>query len=170
MQEGENRKIPEASIDTKLLYQRLSTMKPGDFISYGDLTDIIGRDVQTIAYGNMKSARDMVQREHKKTFGVVRDEGLKCLEDNEIINTMQPAIEHVRRFSRKALKRIGCIADMAALKNEQRITMNTHVSVIGAFAIMAKPSSIKRVEAKVTETNQQIAFAKTLDAFKGNGK
>jgi|GEM_PF-3934064 len=86
----EKKPIKEVSADARLLYQRLAKMEVGDFVSYKELREIIGRDVQNEARGYLNTARLMCEREESKTFGVIINEGLKCLNGSEIVNTAAP--------------------------------------------------------------------------------
>lgn len=159
--------IRETSGDTRLLYQRLVRAEIGDFISYKELCEIIDRDVQKEGRCYLVTARKMAQRDDDKVFGVVTNEGLKCLNSTEIIDTAAFSIEHIKRTSRKTIRRISCIQDISTLPNEEKIRFNTYASTIGAISVMTKGSSIKKIEAKVQETQEQLPYIKTLDAFKG---
>ena len=162
----ESKAVKEASPDTRLLYQRLSKMNVGDFISYADLTEEIGRNVQKEARHYLDSARLICQREHDKTFGVIINEGLKCLTDSEIVETAVSTIGHIRRASRKSIKRLRCIRNFAALSNEDKIRHNANVSAIALIAHMTKSNNMKKLTSKVQETQERLPYAKTLEAFK----
>jgi hypothetical protein len=141
-------------------------MEIGDFVKYSELNKIIGRDVQKEGRGYMNTARIIVEREDGKTFGVIINEGLKCLDSKEIINTAAFSIGHIKRTSRRSIKRISCIADLSTLPNEEKIRLNTYASVLGVMAMISKGSSIKKIEQKVQETQEQLPYVKTLEAFR----
>jgi hypothetical protein len=162
----EKKSIREVAIDSKLLYQRLAKMEIGDFVSYHELSEIIGRDVQREGRGFLNTARQICQREHEKTFGVIVGAGLKCLMPTEVIGTTNFAIEHIRRTSRKAVKRLKCVGDIEKLTNEDKIKMNANASILGALSVMTRESYIKKIEARVEATREQLPYAKTLEAFK----
>lgn len=158
-------KIRELSIESKLIYQKLKEMKPGDFITYGELTGIIGKDIRSVRHV-LQTARKMAEREDKITFGVVTGEGIQCLGTSQIISTGDTAIRHIHRTAHRAARRFNCVGDLAVLSNEEKIRMNTNISVIGALAHMTREKSIRKIEAHVTPTMNAIPYAKTLDAFK----
>jgi hypothetical protein len=162
----EKKRIREASADARLLYQMLTKMNVGDFAAYAELNAIIGRNVQKEGRGFLNTARIMAEREDGKTFGVVINEGLKCLSDSEIVNTAVFSLGHIRRTSRRSIKRMACIADLGAMPNEEKIRLNTYASILGVMATMAKGSSIKKIEARVQETQDQLPYVKTLEAFR----
>ncbi len=158
--------IKDANIDTKLLYAKLASMQPGEEISYSALSTIIGRDVQREARSYMDSARRMAEREDGKLFGVIKNEGLKCLKDIEIVYTGTSAIEHIRRHSRRAARKFQCIKDMSSLRNEDIVRLNTDASILGVMAYMGKSKNIKKIEHMVESVKEQLPYAKTLDAFR----
>lgn len=162
----DKKSVREASADARLLYQRLAKMEIGDFVSYKELSGIIGRNVQKDGYGFMNTARIMAEREDQKAFGVIMNEGLKCLNSSEIINTAAWSIDHIKRASRRTVKKMRCISDLESLPNDEKIRLNTYASAIGAIAVMTRGSSIKKIEAKVMETHEQLPYVKTLEAFK----
>jgi len=163
---GKDKKtIREASVETRLIYQRLSGMNIGDFVSYSDLNELVGRNVQKEGRGYLKTARSICERDDNKAFGVILNEGLKCLNSKEIINTAEFSIGHIKRTSRKSLKKVRCINDLEQLPNDEKIRLNTYASILGVMATMAKGSNIRKIEARVQETQEQLPYVKTLEAF-----
>ncbi len=158
--------VREASVDARLLYQRLAKMNVGDFVSYKELGEIVGRDVQNEARGYLNTARLMCEREESKTFGVIINEGLKCLDGSEIVNTAAFSISHIKRTSQRSMRRLRCIEDLSALGNDEKIKLNAYASILGVMAAMAKQKNIRKIEAKVQETQEQLPYAKALEAFK----
>lgn len=162
----EKKWIREASADARLMYQRLAEMDIGDFVAYKEFNGMIGRDVQKEGRGFLNTARSMAEREDGKIFGVVINEGVKRLSDREIVNTAASSLGHIKRMSRRSIKRMACIADLGAMPNEEKIRLNTYASILGVMATMAKGSSIKKIEARVQETQDQLPYVKTLEAFR----
>jgi len=162
----QKKSIREASADARLLYKRLSEMNSGDFVSYAELSAIIGRDIQHEGRGYLNTARLMCEREDSKTFGIITNQGLRCLNNGEVINTAAHAVTRIKRASRKSIRRLQCVNDISALSNDEKIRLNTYASILGVMATMAKGSSIKKIEARVQETQEQLPYIKTLEAFR----
>lgn len=162
----EKKHIRETSIDAKLLYQRLRKAEIGEFIPYSELSEIIGQDVQKKGRGFLTTARRMCEREDKKTFGVVINEGLKLLDNGEIIGTAEFSVRHIKRTSRRSIKRLSCIEDLSTLENGEKIRFNTFASILGVMATMGQERSIRKIQNKVQETQERLPYAKTLEAFK----
>jgi len=72
---GNRRSIPEMSVDTRLLIERLSRVEIGDFVSYKELSEVIGRDVQGAARGNLTTARHRLEVDDAIQFGPVVGKG-----------------------------------------------------------------------------------------------
>jgi len=160
------KRVPEeAAIDTRLLYEALKKLNVGDFISYHQLSEIIGRDIQSSARGCLVSARRIVQREDRMVFGVIRNEGLKRLNDAGIVTTGNLSINKIHRESRKAIKRIVCIDNYNDLPNEYKIKHNMFLSIFGVFNYATKPAIVGKLESKV-ENVGKLPLSKTLEAFK----
>lgn len=162
----EKKIIGEASVDARLLYQRLAEMNIGDTVSYKELSDIIGADVQGRARCYLNTARMICERENDKSFGVIRNEGLRCLDGPELVSTSLSAVEHIRRTSRRQIKRMRCVKDYSALSDSDKVRFNTYTSIFGVMATMTKDSNIRKIESKVKEVNEQLPYAKMLEAFK----
>lgn len=158
--------IREVTVESRLLYQRLQKMEVGELITYSELSNIIGRDVQDNGRGSLNTARRMCEREDQKTFGVITNEGLKCLNGSEVISTAEYTAGHIKRTSRRALKRLNCVGDMNQLSNDEIIKMNTYASLMGAFVVMGKESNVKKLSSAVEKTQDQLPYTKTLEAFK----
>lgn len=158
--------IKEVTVESRLLYQHLQKMKIGEMVTYLELSNIIGRDVQGSGRGSLNTARRMCEREDQKSFGVIVNAGLKCLSGAEVISTAEFATGHIKRTSKRALKRLKCVGDLSKLSNDEVVKMNTYASLMGAFVVMGKESSVKKLSSIVEKTQDQLPYAKTLEAFK----
>ena len=160
------RSIPELSIDSRLLYERLKAAKVGETVTYEDLTGIIGRDVQKEAYGNLTTALKLVQREDGLVFGTVIGVGRKRLNDEEIVGTAGDTIARVKSISKKGIRKITSVKNFDALPNDAKIQHNAALSILGVFQEISKPSKVRAVENKVKQSQNKLSLATTLDAFK----
>jgi len=165
MAENTESKIRELSIEAKLLYQRMRTMKPGDTLTYEEMSEIIGRSIQQVRHV-LYTARKMAEREDLLTFGTITSEGIRCLNTSEIISTGDTAIRHIHRTARRAARRFNCVGDLNLLPNEEKIRMNTKASVLGVLAHITTAKSLRKIEAPVAQTMEAIPHAKALEVFK----
>jgi len=160
------RHIGQVTWDTKALADRLAKAKTGELITYEELSGLIGRNVQAIARSNMESARDIVMRDGQIVFGVVRNIGLKRLNAAETVQTGQDSVDHIRRTSKRALRRITSL-EYEALPNEMKIKHNMYASAFGVLAHMMGAPQMRRLEGRVEAAHDRLPLMKTLEAFKG---
>lgn len=162
--------IQELSIDSRVLYDRLISVQEQGFVSYKELSEIVGRNVQKEAYGNLSTAKKMAMREDRMIFGSIMNEGLKRLNDVETINTGEGVLGKIRRASKKGIRTVSCIADYNSLPNESKIKHNATLSALGVLNAITRPNKMKQLEAKVEIAQKTLPVAKTLLAFMNNDK
>lgn len=155
----------QTSIDVQMIYDRLHKANTGDTVSYADLTELIGRDVQDRARYILLRALDLLRRDHNYVFGTVRRVGVKRLADGEIVGSAASDVASIRRKARKAASKLTCVADYDALTPDERIRHNATVSLFGAIATMTKRPEMKRLETAVEATGRTLPLARTLEAF-----
>lgn len=85
--------------ETYLLVKRLTeASEENPFISYAELSELIGMDVQKGARAYLLSARKIVRREYNKVFDVKRNRGIILLTDEEKhVPVMKAALEHEKQ-------------------------------------------------------------------------
>ena len=159
--------IAEISIDTHVVYKRITALNPGEIVSYTELSTLIGRDFQSFGRGNYETAQKIALRENRMVFSSVRGVGIKRLKNEEI-----PAVVGYGTMTkiRKAAKRGGkkiIASDYDTLSSEGKIRHNTGLSILGAFVQMTRPKSIAQIdEAVKVEDMNKLTYAKTLEQFK----
>ncbi len=159
------RTIPEVSIETRLLYQRLVRAEIGEVINYKELTEIIGRPAQEGGRGVLSSARRMAIRENKVKFGTITNVGLKRLNDSEIVAGTEHRLRHIGRTARRGLKDLACAT--GELSHEDVVKHNTGATLLAMLLETTRPHKIKRLEGAVATAQDQLPLAKTLEAMKG---
>ena len=149
----------ELSIDTKLLYETLITVEPGKTIEYSVLTDVIKRDVQDSARGNLQSARRMARREHRIVFDVVRCVGLKRLVDSEIHTMGERSRRHIQHTVRDCMKTLAC-ADQSKLSDSEKKELYAAMSYHGAMVLASRPKVLTNVKEAIS--NGILPSAETM--------
>jgi|6_EtaG_2_1085325.scaffolds.fasta_scaffold00659_14 hypothetical protein len=172
--------IFEISVEARLLYARLKEVSIGEVILYTELAAIGGRPMKTDEdtgklidrrfplelYGALSTARRRAQKDDGIILDAVYGEGLKRLNDHEIVGTSQRYIDGTRRASRRASKRLACVADFDSLPAEDKVHHNTFMSLFGALAVITRAKSVKKLEGHVQQAHEQLPLVKTLEAFK----
>lgn len=157
--------FPKISLDSQMLYDRLAEAKPGETISYAELTDLIGRDVQTEAYGCLATARRKARNHNRKVFGTLAKVGLKCLEDAEIVDSGYRSLTTVKRRARDGLKKLICLQDYNGLADHMKVKHNAVAAILMVANRMTTPKKVAALETVVSEKMQKLTFTQTLEFF-----
>jgi hypothetical protein len=160
------RYIGQVSTDTRALVDAGKLIAVGSVWPYEEMTAILGRDIQGDARSVLESARRIMEREYNIVFGVIRNVGLKHLTDDEAINTGQGTIDHNRRMSRRAAKRIASLKSPETVSQAAQTKQFTFLSLFGAIVHMTRPRQIEKLSSRVEAAHKELPLAKTLDAFK----
>lgn len=153
------------SPETNAVVKKLESMSIGDFASYADLSALVGGDIQGRANHYLQSARRVLRNEKQYVFGVVTDEGVKRLNDEEIVLEGSRRILHIRRASRTAMKTLVCVSDFEAMTEETKKRHNTTLSVLGAINLFSKPTSIKKIDNAVAGSGNRLQIGETIAMF-----
>lgn len=156
--------IPELSVDAQVLARRLETAKPGEVISYAELSGLIKRNVQREAASCLASARRVLQRDHRAVFAAVIKAGLKRLDSVGIVGSGEAGICKMHRQARRTARVLGC-ADYNALTNADKIRFNTTSSLLGAMELATKPVRVKALAAAVESAADKLPTASVLQLF-----
>lgn len=93
----------EISPDVEALVAALADVSPGSAITYQQLTDVIGRDVQKHRH-LIDSARRIAQREHGAVFSVEIGVGLSRLTLEQLPTVGSTARSRIRSTARRGAK------------------------------------------------------------------
>jgi len=166
---GENKKsMPELSVDSQTLIHRLEKQVEANdhsLISYNELTELIDRDVQNGARGNLQTARNHILNEYKRLFVVVRSEGIQLAGNDGVVAQVKGRVKKIRGQARRTAKE-SMAADFDTMPPEQRQEFLAAQSNAGTIALMTKPSAVKKLEARVAGAANALPTAKVLDFFR----
>jgi len=157
--------IPELSLDSRLLHQRLQKCSQGDFVSYEELNELIGGDVQNKAYPNLVTAKKRAQRIDGLVFFPIRGSGLKCLDDDEIVAASQAGIDHIRRHSKRNASKLTCV-DYGNLSADEKITHNLNLSYFAAIQQVSKNKTLQNSRERIAIEDNAVAAKKMIEVFK----
>ena len=161
--------IIEASIESQLIEERLSSIEIGEFVSYDDLSEVCKKDVRTSGRGNLNTARNRLRRDKQMVFDPVRGEGIRRANDTEIVAGCNRSVSAIRNAARRGAKRIAC-ARYETLNDAEKVQHNTMASQFGVLYSLTSQASRKALETKVKAANATLPPPETLRAFLGNGK
>ena len=155
----------EIAVDTRLLHQALSKVRPGEEISYAKLSEVVGYKVDG-ANTNLQSAIRRCFSNDEIVFDNIRGTGYRRLTDEEIISAATRDTDALRRKSRKAAKKLAVVTTVNEMAPEKRIEHNARLSLFAAITAMTKPKAIEQLKSNVSSFGTELPFAKTLEAFR----
>lgn len=162
-QEGK-RTIAQPSIESKLIYNRISQCKEGEIVTYEELDQLIGRSVQKTCRYALTSARNACMNDHRIVFSAIPNVGIKRLKNEEIPGTADSRFLHIKRVANKGLRESACV-DYDNLTPENKIKHNTNISMFAVHKELAKPGSEKLIENQVKIDHQALPIGKVLRLF-----
>jgi len=153
------------SLDAQTLLDVLLEMQPGDFVSYQDLSDLIGKDVQVgEGYRALFRARTILEREERQVVTPVPGEGIRCLTDEEKVDSGCGFVGKAGRAGARGVSRVSCVESFEHLPNEKKIEHNYVLSIAGAIQHFARPKTRKQIEERIAQTRKPMACDETLNA------
>ena len=156
-----------ASLETRLLYERLKTLKVGEVIAYRELNQIIGQDVQTGGRGALRSARHWAERDDRIVTDAIPNIGLKRLSDPENVAGSTTALTKIRRAAQRGIDRLIAV-DWGGLEDADKLQHNAGLSALNIVKYLSKPKSVERIAGAVNTTSTgQLPIARTLELFRG---
>jgi hypothetical protein len=147
---------PRPDSDSAQLARLLASLAVGDEILYSQLSAAISRDVQNEARHALDHARRRLLRDEQRVFDVLRDIGLRRLNDREIVQTSDRARAHIRRTARKAARTVLC-ANYEALDRDMQTKHNVALSVLAVTEIMAAEKAARRITQEVRKSGCELS-------------
>jgi hypothetical protein len=156
------------NIETILLIERIKKMGQGDLVTYGELAELIGQDVQREARHTLLSARRICQREYQVVTDAERNIGIRRLTDVELTSSGLKIFSGLRRAAKRGIDRVTAVADFDTLPDEEKVRHNATISGLALIRMLSRPKSIDRIAAATNTTNTgQLPVGRTLELFRG---
>ena len=160
-----NNVFPKISLESQLLYDRLQQANIGEIITYEELSSLVGRNVQTEAYGCLYTARRKARSVDFKTFGTIPKVGVKCLEDAEIVAKAIDLTDRCRSRTRDGLKTMVCLKDYNSLPEGLKLKYNTVGTLLLMMNRITSPKEVRKLEEAVSQKAAKLTFTQTLELF-----
>ena len=152
-------------VDAAIILARLKSAKPGDVISYNEMSELIGRNVQKEARYIMETARRHAKKD-RIYFGVVTNEGLQRLDDSGKVKAGSGMLGKIRRTSRRAAQTLAAVENFSELPNELKIAHNTALSVYGIITQATSRRVQEKISARVDGAEGgALAMKKSFELF-----
>jgi hypothetical protein len=159
--------IPEISIDTRAIYERLVRLKPGEMVEYAELNKLIGRDVQSKARHNLTSAMRRALHADRIVTESVPNIGIKRLTDSEVVATSgHNGRSRIRRIANRTVRKLTSV-DFDQLPPDQKIRQNAELSQLSALRAFSSEKVGKRIETAINNDTAKgpLAIARTLEVW-----
>ena len=161
----ERKGIQAKSADTSIIENRLRNTKPGDLVTYDELSTLLGRDVLEHCRGNVGSARRTLIKE-SIFFDCVSKEGYKRLDNNEAVNASEHYTTRAKRAARRGLNHLANVP-FDGLSDEAKKKHLTTSAQLGAIDLFGSSKAAHKIETVIKDTSHQIAIGETLKLFGG---
>lgn len=135
--------------ETSMLIELLKDEPVGSEVSYAELSQHIGSNVQLEGNAYLTSARDFLKREGQ-VWGVIRGQGIKHLDDGERIQLSKSEQGSARRKASRSMKTALAVVDYESLDDAEKSEHQALVATGRLFVLMAGPRGQKRIKASLT--------------------
>lgn len=157
--------VSEISIDTQLIINRLTETKEGDVVSYEELSQLVGRDVRTIAKGCTRTARKRLLKSQIH-FDCIVNVGFKRCNDKEKVHCGGAYIGKARRACRRGIQVTASVMNYDAMSKEDQVQHNMQLSIFQTLRSLSTSQKQKAVSERVEQGHQRLSLAGTLKAIK----
>lgn len=155
----------EINVDARVILARLKAAKVGDVITYSELSELVGRDVQKASRHILEAARRWAKKD-RVIFGVITGQGLKRLDDAGKVRVGSGMMDKIRRTSRRAAQTLAAVESFDSLPNEMKIQHNMALSVFGIIQQATSRKVQDRIAEKVEGVEGGVlAMKKSFELF-----
>jgi len=158
--------IHEKSNETRIVENVLAEAAIGQIVSYDQLTKAIGKPI-LLHRSVIASARRSLLRTNKLVFGCVFGVGLRRLNDEQVVDTIDGDRLRLRRLSTRSLDKLATV-NFSALPADAQTRHVVASAQLGAIAMFATRRSRNQIESKViAEAGKALSINDTLLLFGG---
>lgn len=155
----------ERSAQVQWLVDELLTHKPGELIPYDKLSDVAGQDVFRERPWLLRSAREILLREHQIATGAVPKVGIQVLRPDEVIDDVSGRVKRIRSAARRANMVSHCAEDVD-LSSDDRLRKLARQSFFSMVETLTRPKAQKRIESNVT--TRPLNFTEMFKAIRSS--
>jgi hypothetical protein len=160
----------DRKFETDQIARRLSAMKPGEVVSFAELSKIAGMEITSSASA-LKSGRRIALNDARIVTESVRGVGLRRVPDEEIATSHSDRdVASSRRQAKRSLKKLACVEDFNAITNHAQLSHVIKSSFFGAVAFMARKGKLQEIARAAAGRSSELPVKETLRAFIGEEK
>jgi hypothetical protein len=154
--------IPAASHDAQSIALILCKAKHGDIVSYLEMSEAIGRNVQKEARSALDRARRIVERQHGLVFRPVLNVGMRCLPDIDTAKTATSALTRIRNTAKRAVKTLKTIKSTEGWKLDDVADLNVKTATLNYVYNTSSTKSLMAVKEKLVLANNNPDMSKAV--------
>jgi hypothetical protein len=151
----------ELTVETKMIYELLKTFEIEQFVSYEELSKLIGRDVQHLGRCNLSGAMRKCLMSDNMNFATVRNQGVKRLADPDVVRGGQ-ALQRIGNIATKRRRALHAV-DYPNLTKDLQKDHNAELSALGVLRHFSKDATVKKLLVHVEKA--ELPVGKTLKMF-----
>lgn len=148
--------IPALSIESGVITARLRECKPGDTVTYEELSKLIGKSVQRHR-GSLATARHTVERDDRMVFEPIRSVGVKCLTQSEAAMSLNTNVKRTRMAARKGVRKARAIK-FEEVPQSERGAMVAKASYLALVDNAGAPAAQRRLEDSPQTQDPKLLF------------
>lgn len=149
------------SAETRLIRQELEKLKPGEVISYADLSAACGRPIQGTSH-YLQAARASLEKYEDYVFTVEYGKGVRRCTDADILQKSRGGLRSIRRKSVRVQRNLGAVEDYAAFTPREKNSYNVMMAISATIEQATSTSTIKRVERAASKMKDEISVRETI--------
>lgn len=157
--------IGEASIETRLLYERLVQLQVDEVVTYQELNQICGGDTQREQRGKLTSAKNQAERDRPEILlDCVWGVGIKRIPPAAMNALMESGMRSVTRKTRKLLKRSSKVV-LTDLPPQERAEFMARSSLLAVLSNLGNKKHLQQLEQKAAAEGNYLNEQKVLELF-----
>lgn len=154
------------SRDTEIIFNIFQDLpsRPDHQGTWHELCEATGKPKHKIV-GCVQTAKKRMRRDFGIVVENVRNIGYQVLQDREIANSGQLAIERARRVQSVGLEKMNCV-DTKRLNFEERAVYDVRKSVLELTLLASRPRTISNINQMVIRKRNELDQEEMVQAIK----
>lgn len=158
----EKKTIAKISLEAQEVLKRLEQCEVGEIVPYPELSSLAMGDIQKEKYFALSTARNNLLG--VMAFGTVRNQGIKRLSDDEIVDSIGDALPRIRKMTARRMRTLVTV-DYDQLDKQGKVKHNAALAMYGALNFMTKPKHMDKVLSKAQDMDGAIPLSDTISMF-----
>lgn len=157
--------IPERRRETQLIVDRLRATAVGETVSYEQLAQLTGCDIEGDERHLLASARRILEHEDRIVFGAVLRVGVKRLDDQGKVEIGAIGLDRARSAARLGARRLACVEHFDLLPQASQLRHNATMTLFRLFRHVTSRPRVALLEARLLREGATLPVQKTLELF-----